>query len=294
MNAKIKRLPQWCVDIIANPPRPGEGFHNWLFRAARALWKCGRDEPDIVAILESAATTCGRRVTTREIADAVKNSRASAFQPASLQWQAWPSVNTEQREAITASGFGLVDLWEISPIRFEDAAAHTEKIIDVLFPGNPWLCVAATQSKFKTCRREELRGELSKLALIVPSPMTARTGYTQEGNESEHSLENTGPRSFLVIEQDRGTIDEQSAILYHLAQRAPLALAVHSGSKSLHGWFYCAGVAEQKVSRFFRYAVALGADSTLWTPSQFARMPDGLRDKDNRQTVYFFNPEVIR
>jgi hypothetical protein len=294
MNAKIKQLPQWCVDIIANPPRSGEGFHSWLFRAARALWKCGREANDISAILENAVTTCGRRVTMQEIADAVKNSQASAFQPASLQRRAWPSVNTEQREAITASGFGLVDLWEISPIRFEDGAAHTEKIIDVLFPGNPWLCVGASQSKFKTRRREELRGELSDLALIVPSPMTARTGRTKDDEESEHSLASTGLRRFLVIEQDRGSIDEQSAILYHLAQRAPLAIAVHSGSKSLHGWFYCADVAEEKVSRFFRYAVALGADSTLWTRSQLARMPDGLRDNGNRQTVYFFNPELIR
>jgi hypothetical protein len=294
MNAKIKQLPQWCVDIIANPPRSGEGFHSWIFRAARALWKCGRDENDIIAILESAAATCGRYVPQREVENAVRNSQASAFQPANLQRRAWPSVNTEQREAITANGFGLVDLWEISPIRFEDGAAHTEKIIDVLFPGNPWLCVGASNSNFKTRRREELRGELASLALIVPSPMTAQTGYTQEDKESEHSLESTGPRRFLVIEQDRGSIDEQSAILYHLAQRAPLAIAVHSGSKSLHGWFYCAGVAEEKVSRFFRYAVALGADSTLWTRSQLSRMPDGLRDNGKRQTVYFFNPELIR
>ena len=43
--------------------------------------------------------------------------------------------------------------------------------------------------------------------------MTSRTGRTQDGKESEHSLENTGPRRFLVIEQDAGTVDEQAAIL---------------------------------------------------------------------------------
>ena len=37
----------------------------------------------------------------------------------------------------------------------------------------------------------------------------------------------------------------------------PLALAVHSGSKSLHGWFYCAGQTEDRVHRFMRYAVPL-------------------------------------
>jgi hypothetical protein len=45
---------------------------------------------------------------------------------------------------------------------------------------------------------------------------------------------------------------------------------------------------------FMRYAVMLGADRATWTRSQFVRMPDGTRDNGNRQTVYFFNPAVIR
>jgi len=293
MNATV-HLPRWCADIISNPPRSGEGFHNWLFRAARALWKCGRNANDIREILENAAASCGRYVSAQEIADAVRNSEASAFQLATARHQPWPAVNHEQREAIIATGLGLVDLWEISPVRFNDNESYAEKIVDVLFPGNPWLCVGVSKSEFKTRRREELRGELSALALIVPSPMTARTGSTQDGKESEHTLQNTGQRRFLVVEFDTGTTDEHAALLFHLAQRAPLILAVHSGSRSLHGWFYCAGVAEEKVSRFFRYAVSLGADRATWTRSQFVRMADGLRDNGSKQTVYFFNPEVIR
>src|SRR5205823_15123202 len=42
--------------------------------------------------------------------------------------------------AIGRDGGGLVDLWEVSPIRLEDNAAHTEALIDALFPGNPLLC----------------------------------------------------------------------------------------------------------------------------------------------------------
>ena len=79
----------------------------------------------------------------------------------------------------------------------------------------------------------------------------------------------------------------------HLAEKAPLALAVHSGQKSLHGWFYCAGVPEEKVWGFFQYAVLLGADRANWNRSQFARMPDGRRENGKRQTVYFLNPEVV-
>ena len=75
----ISDLPQWCADLIANPPPAGTGFHMWLFRAALALWKCGRGEHDIRAILENAAATCGRHVPEREIDEAVCNSQVVSF-----------------------------------------------------------------------------------------------------------------------------------------------------------------------------------------------------------------------
>jgi hypothetical protein len=42
------------------------------------------------------------------------------------------------------------------------------------------------------------------------------------------------------------------------------------------------------------YAHALGADPVTWSRHQFVRMPDGTRESGRRQTVWFFNPEVIR
>jgi len=132
------------------------------------------------------------------------------------------------------------------------------------------------------------------MQLIVPSPMSTRTGRTQDGKESEHSLDNTGARRFLVIEQDGGHADEQSAVLLHLAERGPLALAVHSGRKSIHGWFVAVGQSQDGLRRFMRYAVNLGADRATWTRSQFVRMPGGTRNNGDRQTVYFFNPEVVK
>jgi hypothetical protein len=119
--------------------------------------------------------------------------------------------------------------------------------------------------------------------------MTARVGRTQDGRESKHSLSNTGARRFLVCEFDAGIIDEHSAILLHLARYAPLVCAVFSGKKSLHGWFYVHGQQEEKVLKFFRYAVSLGADPMTWTRSQFVRLPDGTRSSGEKQTVFFLN-----
>jgi hypothetical protein len=198
-------------------------------------------------------------------------------------------VNREQREAIIRDGGGLADLWEWSPVRIDDNEKHTEEIIDRLFPGNPLLCCGKSGQVFETRPRENWRGELSRLALIVPSPMIAPMGLTKAGKESAHTLTNTGPRRFLICEFDTGTPDEHAALLLHLGTFAPLICAVHSGNKSLHGWFFVCGQAEAKVEKFFRYAVSLGADRATWTRSQFVRMPDGTRDNGNRQTIFFLS-----
>jgi len=225
----------------------------------------------------------------------------------------WLSRDFELIGAVADIGNGLVDLWEASPVRLKSNEANTDKVIDLLFPGNPLLCCGWTRHHFDTRARTNWY-KLQDLQFIVPSAMTAREGLTRQGKLSPHALTNTGPRRFLIVEFDfdannsaeearllerlstegRDVRDLCAALLLHLAEKAPLALAVHSGGKSLHGWFYCADVREEKILRVFNYAVSLGADRANWTRSQFARMPDGLRDNDRRQAVYFFNPEVVK
>ena len=278
--------------MLNAPPRAGEGVHAWLFRVSRQL-HAHLPAGEIVTLLESRVRECGRRVTLGEIQNAVKNSIGCAWQrtgggTASSPVSKWPSLNVEKRKAI-AQEHGLPDLWELSRTRLDDNAPHTEEIIDHIFPGNPMLCCGYSSSNFDTKPREQWRGQLDKMQLIVPSPMSALKGLTQDGKESAHSLNNTGERRFLVCEFDSGTTDEHAAILIHLAHHAPLVCAVHSGGKSLHGWFLVAKQPGDKVLRFFQHAVSLGADYRLWTRSQFVRIPDGLRDNGKRQTVFYLN-----
>jgi len=289
----MKTLPRFVEEMLAAPPRAGEGVHPWLYRVARQL-HAHLPAVEIIALLESRVKDCGRHVSRKEITDAVQAAMLTAWQPngnaAPVQSVSkWPVVNQEQRAAIVRDGGGLADLWELSPVRIEDNDPHTEEIIDRLFPGNPLLCCGKSNDVFDTMPREDWRGKMSDLALIVPSPMSAVTGLTQKGEVSKHSLNNTGTRRFLVVEFDTGTSDDHAALLIHLAGYAPLVCAVHSGGKSLHGWFYVHGQPDEKVKTFFRYAVNLGADNHLWCKSQFCRMPDGQRDNGKRQTIFFLN-----
>jgi len=211
---------------------------------------------------------------------------------------------------------GLYDLWESSPIRLESPENQSEEIIDVIFPGNPLLCCGKADYEFATRRRVTWRGHLHRLAKIVPNPMLTVSGHTQDmGRLSEHTKEATAARVYLVIEFDFSefagdgktpsqwaplvrewtaagiTVGDAGAALHlHLALRLPLVLVVHSGGKSLHGWYYVYETADNQLRPFMAYAVSLGADPHTWLRSQFVRMPDGRRENGNPQITYYFDP----
>jgi hypothetical protein len=136
-------LPRFVRDLLASPPRRGHGLNLWYYRIARVLHPF-RDSAEIIDLLRAA--TAGEYVKHGEIERAVERSKATAWKPGQArqdlkQGSSWPKINAEQREAVIASHGGLVDLWEASPVRFEDNKSRTEEIIDALFPGNPLLCV---------------------------------------------------------------------------------------------------------------------------------------------------------
>jgi hypothetical protein len=147
--------------------------------------------------------------------------------------------------------------------------------------------------------------------------MARAYGKTQDGKMSQHALAAVGPRRFLIVEfdfsekacagatdSDRAPLvrawradgiaaaDACAALLAHLAEYAPLTLAVHSGNKSVHGWFYAAGRSDEQLRPFMAYAHALGADPATWSRHQFVRMPDGTRENGQPQ-IESFEPAVV-
>jgi len=227
----------------------------------------------------------------------------------------WPEPDLDAIRAIVASGWRLYDLWESSPLRLEGGERHTEEIIDVLFPGNPLLCCGRSKYAFANRRRESWRGHLARLAFITPNPMYKLQGRTLDGKPSEHCKEATAARVYLIVEFDFSefardgktlskwaplvqqwraegvsVLDATAALHRHLSARLPLVAAVHTGNKSLHGWYPAFNQTDGQLRPFMQYAVSLGADHMLWNRSQFSRMPDGTRENGKPQTAYYLNP----
>ena len=318
--------PIFLENLLANPPTAGNGVHVWLFSVARQLHaRMGMLQME--TLLVEKVQGCGRHVPIREIREAIKNSAACAWTPGEMpeaqygkpQQKDEPSI--DDIDLIVRRGWGLVDLWEASKIRFDDPqVSHTEYIIDNIFPGDPLLCCGKSSFDFHTRTRESWRGQLSLLQFIVPNPMKSVLGLTKDGRQSEHTLSAIGERIWQVLEFDFSKFapdgitptpwkplieswetlditiaDVCAALLLELAAYAPLVLVVSSGGKSLHGWFRIKGSIPAELEKFNRGALRLGAcSSTIKNPSQFVRMPDGLRKNGKRQLVWYFNPELSK
>jgi hypothetical protein len=325
-------MPPWLQEKVDSCPSAGNGVNNWMFDTARHL-HAHLSCQEIFDLLWRKTRHCGRVVTAKEIRRQIECSRPAAWTPDHPEAFAhaddldhkiiahptpptWPQTNLEAISAVVAGGPGLVDLWEASPVRL-DAQRQAEKIIEAIFPGNPLLCCGLSNEEFATRRRETWRGHLHRYALIVPNPMVAINGHTKDdGHLSEHTLEATAARVYLVIEfdfsefardgktpsiwaplvrkwQSNGiTVADACAALHlHLKERFPLVLAAHSGGKSIHGWYYAYRRSCAALRAFMEYAVSLGADKATWTRSQFVRMPDGTRQQNGaRQKPYYFDP----
>jgi hypothetical protein len=298
LNATASEAKRWTDYLSALPWQLGQ-LDEATYHAFLRAGSLGISADGALEIVLDRISRSGGQIRVRKIESQLRRAYAYTRTSASLATHelskrtTWPEADHNKIGAITRNGPSLHDLWERSPVRFEDSDSHAEEIIDNLFPGNPLLCVGWSNSCFATQTRDQWRGQLADAQFIVSSHMTALLGHTKEGKLSFHTLNNTGPRRFLVVEFDAGTFDDQAALLDYLASRGPLVLVVHSGAKSLHGWFWCAGVDSEILRRFVACAVRLGADKATWlNHSQFVRMPDGTRAGGNRQSVYYFNPEL--
>ena len=284
--ASRKFLPK-----LSTCPPPGDGVHAWLFHAACRCRECGLSA-------NQAAETISARISRPpqpwcEVEDAVAAAYRERPATSSESPPKWPKANQNLRQACTANNGGLACLASHSPADAGIWLDGSYAVLQRLFSGDPLLCCASSQQKFDTKPLSAWGPLLSHMRLVVPNPMISPKGYTKSGKLSAHSLDNTGPRRFLVVEQDSGNMDLQAGVLIELSKTAPLSLVVHSGNKSIHGWFYCQGQPEEELLRWFKDAVALGADHTMWTRSQFTRMPCGIRENGKVQKVLFFNPQTI-
>lgn len=293
------------AELIDPPPREGSGLHKWAFYAANAAAGYGASPRDAAEFVLAGMLQGGRApgLAERETRHAI--GKAFGFTPAapSIASPPLPSFEADLMQSTAEEGLALYDLWEASPVRFDEP--RPGEIFATLFPDPGGLvCIAKAHPRdARTLPRAEALPMVQTSAFCCQSYLTAPTGLTQEGKPSPRTLQNIGPRRFAVVEFDPSPdwprlpcepVDAMAAWLWKLHELTRrLACAVHSGGKSLHGWFYVGDWPGAEIDRLFLAAAKFGADPATRSPIQLVRIPDGLRDNGNRQTCYFFNPHLI-
>jgi hypothetical protein len=316
--------------LIDSAPEQGYGLHRWLIKGSRMCQTSGVINPNkMYDLIAKTVIAKGGEERPHDIWQAINKVLGSSFSGGAYEKQpAWPEPDLELIQDITLEAIerygerSVLDvLWDRSPETLDGSPGiepeTTAAIMRRLFPEDALICAGLLASSTTTYELEKIAKNLHKFQFVVPSPMSAKTGLTQQNKESGCCLGNTGPRRFLVTEFDFKSTNDQgkptkwaplidqwqvrgatiqcacAAIIMRLMKAAPLTMVVYSGKKSLHAWWYCSGESEHEGSRLHKFmvdAVRLGADPATFTRSQFVRMPGAIRpDTGRQQTVHYLD-----
>jgi len=195
------------------------------------------------------------------------------------------------KRAIKATPWSLEDMFEDSPHRLFDS--KPAEIINMLFHPNELVCCGSVR-KFRALPAKEWLSVSDIGDQVVPNPSRVKVGTNMQGRPSQHCRDATGRRKYIVVESDDESLsfDEKASVLRYLRDRAgaELKMVVHTGGKSLHGWFKSTGDSHLDWE-FMRVACLLGADRRMWLPEQLARTPNAVRLSNGaEQKCYHFDP----
>lgn len=290
------------ADLGVSPcPPPSGGVHSWLFAAACACRDAVLSPDDAERLIRAAMTRPPS--PQNEVESAVRAAYAS--EPGDRA-ERFPERDLGAiADVVLSSQGGRATEWPYP------GNVSVGDVLSALFHPGELLCTGKAL-QYPDVTPFDPANDYGEAQFIVPSPMAKVWGRTKDGRLSKRCLETVGPRRWLVIECDFTPEDVEAAcgtsslevcraVLGALSEYRPCVLAVHSGGKSLHGWFpVVPGESEDPGSdlwNFFAYAVRLGADPKTWCPVQWVRMPGGLRRHENgradcRQAVKHFDRQT--
>lgn len=280
-------MPARVRDLITHPT-PG-GRYQWQFTAALTLLHHGVSPAEIEPILRAHI---GRGEVwpgemEKQIGNAMASFRKGKCDAAQIPVFDATSDGVEKIRAWIAEGRTLEALKESSPISDANLISTKEILFELFVTSedpDPLVCAGLSTRR---CAIHPL-SKFSERFLEESSFVVGSTMH-QSGRRTD---DNTKARRCYVVEADPG-IDKSlwadllnsgvtsqdicAAVIFHLRDDRgyPLTMAVNSGGKSIHGWFPIAGVPDENI--FIETAIRLGADPRIVKPSQWWRMPNGLR-----------------
>jgi hypothetical protein len=286
--AILDNTPPKLRELLAAPPHAGER-NAWLYRLAVAARRVASRHKVEDFLLKVAYR---QRWTDRDFGPEIKRAVDRAFSDHperhastdATRIPPWPKPAPQQRRELIGASYCPMFIARGT----DHSMATAQQAIENLFAPEDLVCTSIGMRAAITQPRDNILPLAATQEFVVANPMRSVTGQTLDGTPSHRCLDNAcSPTSkrHQVVEFDAGSLDMQAGLLCHLAKGVPLVCVTYSGGKSLHGWFRVADLNPAQQLRFFRYAVYLGADASLWDPAKLVRMPGGQRSNGKLQSI---------
>ena len=282
------------ADALLSSAPPAGGTHRWMAQVAAGFQRT-YSRTDAFLILRAC---CDRFVSHRPIPDREIEAAVSLAYDSPGGCHAkrgpsadWPEKNDGTIGMVISKSGALFDPAADTGVTAREALEMAFKPGELVCGG--WRCEAAAVA---TLERWALRAGTAQFVCV--NPMKGMKGVTLTGRDSARCQSNVAVRRWIVAEfDDPGrTKADQARVITALSKGMPLRMVVDSAGKSLHAWFFCEGVEDNRLAEWFWMACALGADRTRWDPCGWLRMPGGLRRREGqppaKQRIVWFQEGV--
>ena len=296
--ANLYPFSQKTADRLAAAPQAG-GTHAWLAQVASGVSHVLTPDKCFAFLRRCCDVHVAHRsVPDREIEAAVElaygDHGAGAGGAVNYGRQAieWPEANADVIKRLLETADPVFDGTTSTGLKPAD-------VLPLLFRPGELVCTGVESERAVVRPVEAAVMDADGLQFICVNPMRGSMAMNNAGRPSVRCQNNVMLRRYLVAEFDDASLGKrgQAQLATALAEKAPLVMAVDSGGKSVHAWFYVEGMARQDQARFFAVACLLGADATRWDICGWLRMPGGTRVKADgshaRQRILYFNPGAL-
>lgn len=309
---KARELELYREALTRIPP-PGCGCHPALLSVANYGVRAGLDGQRITQDIRNYIQPGNRRVSDREIADAI-NKAMSDHNGVTFTPRPAPIVSNGKsvlKKIIDQAQISSeVDLWESSPIRLRCEPQESTgfflgvlyKQEDLLFIGDQYQegiigdtirTIAEWTSYFKAGGKTA--------PFIITNPLTGTLAPTKSGEkETLRGDNNIAAYRYCLVEFDDLSREEQ--IRFWSAVKLPICALIDSGGKSIHAWLDVQKLvkvetpeqwhSEIKVRLYEKILTPLGVDSACSNPARLSRLPGHYRqEKGTYQRLLWLSPE---
>lgn len=311
----MKNMGRYHDALNRIPPPGGNGCHPALLSIANLGTLSGKGPEEIFSDIRQAIPAGKRRVSDREIQDAIKKAIADHSggtytprpRPKSI-------VQGKARQWLIDQGriSNEADLWELSPIRLlNDPKQDPGLLLETLFQPDDLIWIGGRhepgilEKNIRTASswNDHFRTGGATSEHIIINPLTGLLGFTKDGKPSYRADDCVKDFRYCLIEFD--TLNRQDQIRFWSAVKLPIVALIDSGGKSLHCWIDVQKLARVETPEQWAEIIGgrlydqilrpLGVDSNCKNPARLSRLPGHYRqEKKAMQKLLWLSPEGKR